>query len=529
MLKTYANTYEVLQKSAEIHSDKIAIQFLPDPIAAQVVISFTYQQLFNSVNKMARWLQEQGTKNDSVISSVLPNIPETYYLHWAAEAVAVNHPLAAGMPMDTTVDLILEAKSSLVILPPSEQYPPTTAIIKQLESQKFKGKIFTLDQIEYQNLNSDSIDSTKQPNDLCSIFHTSATTQRAKQMQFTHKNRLIMLEMLSERFNFDSTDKFLIGFPLFHISCVLYNHLALAKGAELIVMGPTGWLNPQLPAKVWDLVEKFKITHFGALPFVFNALATPGNEQIKSLKSVLSGMPLEDGLFKKLTEQLLKVTIYNIYGLTESGALVSTRTNCEGKQLGEIVAGQVVKLFKFENGNCLGEAVKPSELGTICISGDNIGFYLDSENHKNLMWNNYLKTNDMAVINSNNQIEFFCRQQDLYFKNDKPASCFDIDLLLATHPDINKVGVIPNKNLTKAIAFVELKSNKFLDIMQLKEWFYENKYSAEFLPDEIVIKKNILVNGMGKVIKPLLAVLLEDEHEKIVRKEPVEKLTNNFF
>lgn len=107
--------YELLQHSARTYAERIALTYISSLILPVTGVTPTisdkhvsYRQLLDNVNRTARMLLDLSGKSKPVVSLLLPNIPQSQYLLWAAASVGIANPLNPLLSEDALYSLMLK-------------------------------------------------------------------------------------------------------------------------------------------------------------------------------------------------------------------------------------------------------------------------------------------------------------------------------------------------------------------------------------------------------------------------------------
>jgi fatty-acyl-CoA synthase len=86
------STFDVLCESAARHPDCVAIEFLPS-LDSAITESITYRQLLAKIIQTANLLSALGVTTSDAVSVLLPNLPHSHVVIWAAQATGIVHPI----------------------------------------------------------------------------------------------------------------------------------------------------------------------------------------------------------------------------------------------------------------------------------------------------------------------------------------------------------------------------------------------------------------------------------------------------
>lgn len=531
--------YDVLKSSAKKWPERKALIFLPpnNPLGEPVLV--TYQQLFDNVNQIANLLIKCGITADKAVSYILPNIPENYFLFFAAQTVGIANPISPNLPPEQIAELLQIADSEILITMGPHANPQLWGnILKTCKLYPGLKKILVLEDYSdpQQNIESfycllgtqpkDSLfdENEINPKAVCSYFHTSGTVGSPKLVQHTHEGILHAAWAIGifARYQRENT-VILSASPMFHVSALIAEAFsAFLYGASIVVMSPQGWADPSVIANFWKIVERYKGTSMGAVPPIYKALLQVPlkGENLCSLQSALSGnvsVSTEDSdAFYAMTG----VRISTLWGQTEAilGCINPSPTpgnrafGAAGLRL-PYLQMKVLKRNKIDNNlqECL-----PQETGTLYIKGPSVGSYKSAElNKKAFIHDGWFNTEDRAYQDEDSYIWILGRQSDFILWDNSYISLLTIETRFQEIPLIKMAAVINSSDPIlgeKVYAFLvidrEAEINPNALIQQLQTIVKKN-FGA--LPMDIEIRNSLPLNGMGKVIKYRLREELRSE------------------
>lgn len=435
------NTYDLLKQSANKFGDLPALSLMLQASHCKKLQTFNYQQLFENTTKTANLLHRLGAKKDTVIALILPNLAQTHFCLWGAEAAGIVMPVNPLLEPEAISGLLKQAGVKILVtlapFPKVDLWQKTAKILPELPDLEhiitinlahqisgLKGKVAQLLQkkeelslyglkgiqasmpkhIKYHryeqviNLeNSQSLDSKRaiQPNEYSSFFCTGGTTGLPKIAMRTHANEVANCQQILAMFGENTVKQkttVLCGLPLFHVNAVLATGLyPFMQGAHVILASPQGFKGDGVFANFWKIVATHKVNFFAAVPTVYSVLlnhSTKGHD-ISSLEFGICGAaPMPVQLFKDF-EALSGIKILEGYGLTEATSVSSVNPPEGERKTGSIglrLPMQQIEIIKINDTEqeelptitrCM-----PNETGILVIRGENVfsGYKLEVQN-----------------------------------------------------------------------------------------------------------------------------------------------------
>ncbi len=231
--------------------------------------------------------------------------------------------------------------------------------------------------------------------------------------------------------------------------------------------------------KIFELIDKYEVTHFGGAPIVLNMIANAPKEHQKKLKRkvhvLTAGAPPPSIIFEKM--QNLGFDVMHVYGLTETyGHILQCAWNDEWENLeqekqNEIRARQGVIYPNLEGAVVMDpETMKPvpkdgKTMGEIMIRGNVVmkGYYKDKEATEKSMKGGWFHSGDLAVTYPNGYIKIQDRSKDIIISGGENISSIEIENTIAKHPSVSLAAVVakPDEKWGEIpCAFVELIDGK---------------------------------------------------------------------
>ncbi len=535
--------YDIIEAAAQKWPDRHALTFLPYGSPLDEPTIFTYQQLFDLIKKTTNLLVASGVKTGEVISYILPNIPENYFLFLSAQIIGIANPVSFRLPPEQIADLLREAGSEILITTGSKTTPDLWEKILTVRNlyPEIK-KIIVLEDVTdpEQNIYNFYELLSAQPSSflfqkekikskaICSYFHTSGTMGPPKLVQHTHQGIVYIAWAAGIFAQYGRANSIaLSGLPMFHVAAPIVEALsAFFYGASVIVMSPLGWSDPLVIPHFWKIVEKYRGTSMIAVPPIYKALLKiPLNgEDISSLYSAISGnVAISEEDFSQFKE-ITGVSIATLWGQTEAIVgcfnFFSSPSSKNFGSAGIRLPYEQVKIVTLDkSGNILRDCL-PMEAGLLCIKGPNVrGYTLLELNETAFFPSGWFNTGDWAYQNSEGYIWILGRQADFIPYEGKYISLLEIETTLHQHPKIKTAAAISilDEGLDKILRiYVVLHERTHMTADEVNQYINNSlreKYGV--INIDIEFYNKLPLNGMGKVLKYLLKEEIQRKKDKL--------------
>jgi len=489
-----------LDQKVEEYGDKPFILFYD-----QVV---TYREFGGRVNTLAHGLKKLGFRRGDFIHVWLQNCPENLVCYFAIQKIgAIAGPINGMWKADEVAYLLNDSGGRGLIV--GSQYVPVLREMRdrceKLETIIEIGEDVSGDYIDYdeilENADAGPFASDIKEGEPAYIFYTSGTTGSPKGVLLSHKNVFADIKSFQEAVNPDLDHRILIFLPLFHVNAMLTSISTMEKGGAVV-------LRRQFNAReFWNVVEKYRVNFFSAVPAVYRILLTLPRKReydISSLQFGICGaapMPIET--FRSF-EKTFNVPIVEGYGLTE-GTCVSTLNPRNGvRKIGSIgiaCPGQEV-LIVDEDGN----EVKAGEKGEIVIKSEVVmlGYHNRPRETAETLRGGVLHTGDVGYKDEDGYIFIVDRLKDLVIRGGENIYPKEIDYVLVEHPKIRDaacVGVKDEVMGEEVCAYVILEDGEKITKDEILD--YLKKHLAAYkVPKYVkILEEDFPRNAVGKVLK----------------------------
>ncbi len=533
---------ETPQKEALVYSDRN--------------LRFTYSQLNDRVDNMARGLMELGVCKGTHVGIWATNVPDWLTVLYAcaklgAVAITVNtnykqselEYVCSNSDMHTLCIIDRERESDFVtmvynMLPElrtcqrgqlkSEKFPLLKNVVF-IGQEKYRGmynvpELLLLGKNSFREEEYEQIKRSVSCHDVVNMQYTSGTTGFPKGVMLTHYNITNNGFLTGEHMKFTSEDKLCVCVPLFHcFGIVLATMNILTHGCTEVMVERFD------PLVVLASVHKERCTSLYGVPTMFIAELNHPMFDMFDLSSLRVGImagalcPVE--LMRRVEEKMfMKVT--SVYGLTEAApGMTHTRMDQSFEERCTTVG------YEFEHTEVAvldpvtGEECPVGVQGELCNRGYNTmrGYYKNPQaTAETIDANGWLHSGDLGVKDENGNFRITGRIKDMIIRGGENIYPREIEEFLYNFPGIKDVQVtgIPSKKYGEEVgAFIIVHEGADIHESDIKE-FCKGKIARYKIPKYILFVEEFPLTGSGKIQK----FKLKDIGLKMLAEQGVEVL-----
>lgn len=284
--------------------------------------------------------------------------------------------------------------------------------------------------------------------DLAYLVYTSGTTGPPKGAMISHANIDHNCHVYETTARMDQSDVVLGIAPMFHITgIVAHQAIAFHLGIPVVLF------NRFDAGDVLRLIEKYKVTFTVASITVYIALLD--YPELKSfdishfVKAYSGGAPVSPSTVKKF-QDAMGLTIYNVYGLTESSSPATIAPlgkngpvdeESGALSVGLIIPGIEAWVVDVDNPETV---LPPGEEGELVLRGANMvrGYWEKPVETANAIRDGRFFTGDVAKIDEQGWCYIVDRKKDLINVSGFKVWPRDVEDVLYQHPGVKEAAVV---------------------------------------------------------------------------------------
>jgi acyl-CoA synthetase (AMP-forming)/AMP-acid ligase II len=396
--------------------------------------SVSYATLAARIDRVAAGLAARDVRPGDVIALWAPNVPQ-----WAGVALGA---MAAGATVtgispaaaerERAAQLLDSRASVLVTVPSLAAAAQAAASIPVVTPEEL---IATDEPAPAVVVDEDAV---------ALLPYSSGTTGLPKGVMLTHANLAVAVRQIGGALNLTARDWLIAVAPFAHVMGFVVNAAAaLSAGATLVTM-------PRFEFESFlALVERHRATVLVVAPPIMNALARHPAVATRDLSSVqlvvCGGAPLGVDVQRAVASRLPGAVTRQGWGLTETAA-VATAPDRERP----VAPGSVGRLMPNTELRVVdpgsGADLRSGEPGELWLRGPQVmAGYLGSPDATAAMIDadGWLRTGDLGLVDDDGQVFVVDRLKELIKVSAHQVAPAELEALLATHPAVADVAVIP--------------------------------------------------------------------------------------
>ncbi|KFN04258.1 acyl-CoA synthetase [Bacillus clarus] len=478
------------KKHASLQPNKIAIQ------ENERVI--TYKGWFESICKVANWLNEIDAKNKTIAIVLENRIEFLQIFTGAAMAGWVCVPLDIKWKREELKERIALSNPDIIV---TEQYRLNDISGKE-------GKVLPID--EWKQMIGNYLPTYHPLESVKNIpFYmgfTSGSTGKAKAFLRAQQSWVHSFDCNLHDFHMKTTDSILIAGTLVH-SLFLYGAIsALYLGQTVHVM------RKFIPEQVLCSLETENISVMYTVPTMLESLYKENKVIGNEMKIISSGSKWEAEAKEKIKSVFPYAKKYEFYGASELSfvtALIDEESERKPNSVGKPCHNVQVRIC-----NKAGVELKRGEIGTVYVKSDQffMGYVSDGVLVPGLTEDGWMTVHDVGYQDEEAFIYIVGREKNMILFGGINIYPEEIESLLYTHPAVEEIVVVGIKDSywgEKPVAIVKGSATK----QQLKS-FCLQRLSSFKIPKDWYFVDEIPYTSSGKIARIAAKSIIENQ-EKI--------------
>jgi long-chain acyl-CoA synthetase len=342
------------------------------------------------------------------------------------------------------------------------------------------------------------------PQDIAFLQYTGGTTGVAKGAVLTHRNMVANLLQVAAFWRDliePGREIVITPLPLYHVFCMTCNCLVFMQhgGLNVLITNPR-----DLPSFIKEL-RKWPFTFITGVNTLYRALLDVpefNGLDFSSLKLAVSGGM---ALHPSVAEQWRAVTgryLLEGYGLTEASPVVAC-IPYKTPLLGSVGVPVPSTEVCVRDGD---EVLSAGQTGELCVRGPQVmrGYWnRPDETSKTMTADGWLRTGDIATIDSDGFIRIVDRKKDMVIVSGFKVFPNEVESVLCEHPAVlecGAIGVADPRSGQAVKAFVVVRPGQHVTQAELLEHARRN-LTAYKVPKYIEFRETLPKSSIGKILR----------------------------
>ncbi|GGK62764.1 fatty acyl-CoA synthetase [Amphritea balenae] len=496
-----------LRRAAQRFADKEAVIFQQR--------RWTYQQLDQSVNRVANYLLQSGLHQGDRVAAYGKNSDAYLILFLACARAGIIHvPINFALVQDELLYLLGQSGAVAVFM--DEDLSDNVAAILPDTSVTISGTL----QAQGRSVTSPDILQTALSNadhqppavtvketDLAQILYTSGTTSHPKGAMHTHRGFMAEYNSCIQHLYLSSDDRSLCALPLYHSAQMhVFTMPALMIGATSYIM------QAPLPQLVFEAISNEKLNSVFAPPTVWIGLLRDDGFDLHDLSSLVNiyygASIMPEPIVAELQQRLPGCQLFNCYGQSEMAPIATVLAPEEQEGRLASIGKPVMSVETRIVDPVTMQDCPVGERGEIIHRSPHVmvGYWEKPEQTAEAFSGGWFHSGDLAYADEEGYLYIVDRIKDVVNTGGVLVASRDVEEALYLHPAVAEVAVIgtPHERWIEAItAVIVFKAGEDADSDELVR--HCQQHLAPFkVPKSFIFTDALPKNTAGKLLKRAL-------------------------
>ena len=350
-----------------------------------------------------------------------------------------------------------------------------------------------------------------------SMMYTSGTTGNPKGVVYSHRSMVLHTfgVMMADTIGVCERDVVLPVVPMFHANAWGLAHAGVATGATLVMPGAD-----LSPVALATLIEEERVTVAAGVPTIWmGVLPELAGRDVSALRSIpCGGSAVPRSLSEGYREQT-GMPILQAWGMTETSPIAAVchikstldHLDDEAKadlrtSVGLVAPGVDFRVVDPESGEEL--LWDGKSRGELQVQGPWVArtYYNDERAAESFTDDGWLRTGDVATVNSEGYISLVDRTKDLIKSGGEWVSSVELENEIMAHPDVIEaavIGVASTKWGERPMACVVAAEGTAVSAEDILIWL-KDRVPKWWMPDQVEFIDEVPKTSVGKFSKKTL-------------------------
>ena len=355
---------EIFEEQVEERPDSIAVIYENQ--------QFTYRQLNERANQLARLLRTKGVGAGSIVGIMVERSFEMIVgIMGILKAGGAYLPIDPEYPQDR-IEYMLEDSGAILLL--------TQKHLR--EKTYYEGEAIELDDAEIYTGERNNLKVTNSPDDLAYIIYTSGSTGKPKGVMIGHKSVINILSALQKEYPVSENDSYLLKTTYtFDVSVTEIFGWFFGKGKVVILENGA----EKDAGRILETIARHDVTHVNFVPSMMNVFVNMLMEEgMKIGGSLRYAFAAGEAISKELAEKFYSVAkgvkLENIYGPTEATIYSAGYSISDVEERVNIPIGRPMQNMRAYITGKHNNLQPIGVVGELCLAGDGLARgYLNRE------------------------------------------------------------------------------------------------------------------------------------------------------